>query len=63
MNAKISVFVICVEFIIYLLLYNVHDYAFKASRLVLQFPMLFIFSRIFEKAKYTKVSFKILYFR
>ena len=25
MNAKISVFVICVEAIIYLLLYNLHD--------------------------------------
>ena len=26
MNAKISVFFICVEVIIYLLLYNLHDY-------------------------------------
>ena len=29
MNAKISVFVICVEVIIYLLLYNLHDCSFK----------------------------------
>ena len=29
MNAKISVFVICVELIIYLLLYNLHDCTFK----------------------------------
>ena len=29
MNAKISVFVICVEAITYLLLYNLHDFAFN----------------------------------
>ena len=29
MNAKISVFIICVEAIIYLLLYNLHDCTFK----------------------------------
>ena len=29
MNAKISVFVICVEAIIYLLLYNLHDCTFN----------------------------------
>ena len=29
MNARISLFVICVEAIIYLLLYNLHDYIFK----------------------------------
>ena len=29
MNAKISVFVICVKAIIYLLLYNLHDSTFK----------------------------------
>ena len=28
-NAKMSVFVICVETIIYLLLYNLHDCTFK----------------------------------
>ena len=33
MNAKISVFVICVEAIIYLLLYNLHDCSFKAHTL------------------------------
>ena len=31
MNAKISVFVICVELMIYLLLYNLHDCTFKAQ--------------------------------
>ena len=30
MNVKISVFVICVEAIIYLLLYNLHDCTFKS---------------------------------
>ena len=29
MNAKISVFIICAEAIIYLLLYNLHDCTFK----------------------------------
>ena len=29
MNAKISVFVICIEVIIYLLLHNLHDCTFK----------------------------------
>ena len=32
MNAKISAVVICVEAIIYLLLYNLHDCTFKNSR-------------------------------
>ena len=31
MNAKISVFVICVEAIIYLLLYKLHHYNFKSK--------------------------------
>ena len=31
MNAKISVFVICVEAIIYLLLGNLHDCTFKTA--------------------------------
>ena len=31
MNAKISVFVICVETIIYLLLHNLHDCTFKKT--------------------------------
>ena len=34
MNAKISVFVICVEAIIYLLLYNLHDCTFKMFSVV-----------------------------
>ena len=32
MNAKISVFVNCVEAIIYLLLYNLHDCTFKLNK-------------------------------
>ena len=35
MNAKISVFVICIEAIIYLLLYNLHDCTFKRQRKIL----------------------------
>ena len=31
MNVKVSVFVICVETIIYLLLYNLHDRTFKLT--------------------------------
>ena len=31
MNAKISMFVVCVEAIIYFLLYNLHDCTFKRS--------------------------------
>ena len=31
MNAKISEFAICVEAIIYLLLYNLHDCTFKSA--------------------------------
>ena len=41
MNVKISVFVICVEAIIYLLLYNLHDCAFK---LFYQFSILLFIS-------------------
>ena len=32
MNAKISVFVICVEAIMYLLLYNMHDCTFNPNK-------------------------------
>ena len=34
MNAKIPVFVICVEAIIYLLSYNLHDCTFKCVNLI-----------------------------
>ena len=34
MNAKISVFVICVEIIIDMLLFNLHDCTFKAKTLL-----------------------------
>ena len=32
MNAQISVFVICVEVIVYSLLYNLHDCTFKVRK-------------------------------
>ena len=35
MNAETSVFAICVETIIYLLLYNLHDCTFKRKRTLL----------------------------
>ena len=40
MNAKISVFVICVEAIIYFLSYNLHDCTFKNAKL---FRVLFLY--------------------
>ena len=39
MSAKISVFVTCVEVIIYLLIYNLHDCTFKAEKYCLGFSM------------------------
>ena len=54
-NAKISVFVICVEAIIYLLLYNLHDCTFKGideklpkNRLLIANFSLFYQNTIFE---------------
>ena len=44
MNAKISAFVICVEAIIYLLFYNLHDFTFK--KIVKEFDFLTIFINI-----------------
>ena len=35
MNANFSVFVICFEAIIYLLLYNLHDCTFKIKTIIL----------------------------
>ena len=47
MNTKISVFVICVEAIIYLFLYNLHDCAFKVrSRLTEALTLLGCFPHI-----------------
>ena len=34
MNAKISVFVVCIETMIYLLLDNLHDCTFKTRKLL-----------------------------
>ena len=41
MNEKTSVFVICVEAIIYLLLYNLYDYTLKVFRPLLSLPLLY----------------------
>ena len=46
MNAKISVLVICVEAIIYLLLYNLHDCTFNF--LILRYIGLFSLSIAFK---------------
>ena len=63
MNAKISVFVICVEAIIYLLLYNLHNCTFKLFKANISFnisftksikPLFFIYVYIL------KISSKIL---
>ena len=51
MNAKISVFVICVEAIIYLLLYNLHECTFKIKiNLNFYFTLLYGASKGFIKA-------------
>ena len=47
MNAKISVFLICVETIIYLLLYNLHDGTFNLFYALLYFAKCEIFHKIF----------------
>ena len=43
MNAKISVFVICVKAIKYLLLHNLHDYNFNKD----DFPVMCCFAKIY----------------
>ena len=50
MNANISLFVICVEAIIYLLLYNLHNFIFE--------KMTFIVSVIVVQAKKKRFSYK-----
>ena len=69
MNAKVSVFFICVEVIIYWLLYNLHDCTFK-KRLILfkafielQFeycPLVWMFhgSQINDKIRHLKIKTK-----
>ena len=42
MNAKISIFVICVEAILYLLLHNLHDCIFKDYEFKIQYVSLTI---------------------
>ena len=50
MNVKISVFVICVEAIVYLLLYNLNDSNFKLIRSLLSSSILAAMSRTIEKS-------------
>ena len=45
MNAQISVFVICVEAITYLLLYNLRDCTFKWDKLLMVIDYLIFFSK------------------
>ena len=53
MNAKKSVFVICVEAIIYLLLYDLHDCTFKCSSYIFTgitcFLAVSLLANIFQK--------------
>ena len=56
MNARISVFVICVEAIAYFLLYNLHDCTFKCLYLLslaLNFPLLFLYTCFIRSKHYT----------
>ena len=53
MNVKISVFVICVEAIIYLLSYNLHDGTFKADSVI--FITIISFFSILGHKKFIKV--------
>ena len=49
MNVKISIFIICVEVIIYLLLYHLHDYNFS---IYVDLPQ--IFTITLRKMKFNK---------
>ena len=51
MNAKMSVFVICVEPIIYLSLYNLHDCTFKEKELLHIFLQHDFISKLYETKK------------
>ena len=55
MDAKISVFVICVKAIIYLLLYNLHDCTFKKDLHGRLFPF-FCINNCFKYILYQNVS-------
>ena len=48
MNAKVLVFVICVEVIIYLLLYNWHDCAFKEKCRKKYYPFYVILFNVYD---------------
>ena len=58
MNAQVSVFVICVEAITYLLLYNLRDCTFKWDKLLMVVDYLIFF---FEKEK-VWLNMILLYF-
>ena len=56
MNAKMSVFVICVEPIIYLSLYNLHDCTFKEKELLHIFLQHDFVSKSYETKKLVDVK-------
>ena len=63
MNAKISMLVICVEAIIYLLLYNMHDRTFKLSNSIRHLLAFFILKiDVICVAKIQKNTFDLLSF-
>ena len=51
-NAKISVFIICGEAIIYLLLYNLHDCTFKDTIKVYFLPRSYVLPRLRRRVGY-----------
>ena len=55
MNAKISVFVICVEAIIYSLLYDLHDCTFKEPKYLVFWSSLLLL-RCFNCKEKTKIT-------
>ena len=64
MNSKISVFVICVEVIIYLLLDNLHDFTFKQWSIASKdnFHVIFLDRKLLD-IRTEKLSFNFAQFR
>ena len=54
MNAKISVFVICVEAMIYLLLYKLHDRTFKETNWLISKGMRVLLFDVFNGCSLVK---------
>ena len=62
MKAKISVFLICVEAIIYLLLYNLHDCTFKCAEATCVWKLLLRQKKMLQTERHTQCqcSLKVL---